>query len=122
MHLHVQSASFAFADAAPVVIDATFTLSPGWTGFVGPNGAGKTTLLRLLTGEPRPTRGVIRVSPEDLRVEACVQELLEPTPGIVELARSHERVAHRIRAALRLTQIVERWPDLSPGERKRWQI
>jgi ATPase subunit of ABC transporter with duplicated ATPase domains len=131
MHLHVQGASFAFADAAPIVHDATFTLSTGaaterrrptgWTGFVGPNGAGKTTLLRLLSGVLQPTAGFIRRAPEELTLVACAQELPEPTEELFEFAYSHERIAHRVRAALRL-DAFERWPTLSPGERKRWQI
>jgi hypothetical protein len=32
MHLHVQALTFAFADAAPLVTEATVTLSAGWTG------------------------------------------------------------------------------------------
>lgn len=121
MHVHMQDVAFAFAEAAPILEAANFTLSVGWTGLVGANGAGKTTLLRLLSGELRPTRGQVRLTPKELRVEWCAQELPEPTPSLAAFAQSHERLAHRLRASLRL-QALERWTTLSPGERKRWQI
>lgn len=121
MHLHVQEVTFAYADAAPIVANATFTLSPGWTGLVGANGAGKTSLLRLLAGELRPSSGQVRLAPETLRVELCAQELIEPGAALEALASSQERAAHRLRARLRLRDF-ERWSTLSPGERKRWQI
>jgi ATPase subunit of ABC transporter with duplicated ATPase domains len=121
MHVHVQGLTFAFADAAPIVADATFTLAAGWTGLVGPNGAGKTSLLRLLTGALQPTRGQVRLAPAELRVALCEQELNEPTPAIAAFASAHERTAHRLRATLRLVELT-RWHSASAGERKRWQI
>jgi ABC-2 type transport system ATP-binding protein len=43
------------------VNDLTLEIGPGVTGLLGPNGAGKSTLLQLLTGQLRPSRGVVRV-------------------------------------------------------------
>lgn len=43
------------------VNDITLSLEPGAYGLLGPNGSGKSTLLNLLTGQIRPTIGVVEV-------------------------------------------------------------
>jgi ABC-2 type transport system ATP-binding protein len=43
------------------VNDVTVDLGPGAHGLLGPNGAGKTTLLGLVTGQLRPTIGMVHV-------------------------------------------------------------
>jgi ABC-2 type transport system ATP-binding protein len=43
------------------VNDVTVEFGPGAHGLLGPNGAGKTTLLGLVTGQLRPTMGIVRV-------------------------------------------------------------
>ncbi len=43
------------------VNDINLSLTGGSYGLVGPNGSGKTTLLNLITGQLRPTIGVVRV-------------------------------------------------------------
>ncbi len=43
------------------VNNLTFSIEPGVTGFLGPNGAGKTTLLRLLTGQLKPSTGLVTI-------------------------------------------------------------
>jgi len=44
----------------------TFAIEPGVTGFLGPNGAGKTTLLRLLTGQLKPSKGMVTIDGEKI--------------------------------------------------------
>lgn len=121
MYLHVQHVTFAYADAAPIVDDASFTLARGWSGLVGPNGSGKTTLLRLLAGQLQPARGHVRRAPSELRAALCEQECVDPPEFLADFASSSERAHHRLRAALRLDAWTD-WSTLSPGERKRWQI
>jgi len=41
--------------------DVTVSIPPGITGLLGPNGAGKSTFMKLMTGQLRPSQGVIRV-------------------------------------------------------------
>jgi sulfate-transporting ATPase len=42
--------------------ELTFRLPPGGiVGVIGPNGAGKTTLFRLIVGQEKPDRGILRV-------------------------------------------------------------
>jgi ABC-2 type transport system ATP-binding protein len=41
--------------------DVSCAIPPGITALLGPNGAGKSTLLKLVTGQLRPTTGVVSV-------------------------------------------------------------
>ena len=45
-----------------LIDDLTFKLPPGGiVGVIGPNGAGKTTLFRMITGQEKPDKGMIRI-------------------------------------------------------------
>jgi ABC-2 type transport system ATP-binding protein len=46
--------------------DVTVTIPAGITGLLGPNGAGKSTFMKLVTGQLRPSKGVVRVLGESI--------------------------------------------------------
>jgi ABC-2 type transport system ATP-binding protein len=46
--------------------DVSVTVPPGITGLLGPNGAGKSTFMKLVTGQLRPSTGVVRVFGEPI--------------------------------------------------------
>jgi len=46
--------------------DVTLEVSPGITGLLGPNGAGKSTFMKLITGQLKPSKGMIRVFGEPI--------------------------------------------------------
>ena len=121
--LEAQGVGVAFAASAPVFHDARFRLSPGWYGLVGVNGAGKTTLLRVLAGELRPTEGAVRCEPRGARVARCPQEVDDLTDDVAAFGHDAGGAASELRGRLALdVDELGRWPTLSPGERKRWQI
>ncbi|MHB8876948.1 MAG: ATP-binding cassette domain-containing protein [Myxococcaceae bacterium] len=121
--LCAQGISFSFTDAVPLFRGATFRLESGWTGLVGGNGAGKTTLLRVLAGELHATEGQVRREAADARVLLCEQRVEAAPPGALRLADSWEPEDCRLRATLGLEEAeLSRWPTLSPGERRRWQV
>jgi ATPase subunit of ABC transporter with duplicated ATPase domains len=124
MHaLVTKGLAFAYGDAAPLFEHVDLHLTPGWYGLVGPNGSGKTTLLRLLAGALRSDAGHVRFEPPDAVVVACAQDVHEATDAVRALADAADGAARRLRATLRLDSAeIDRWPSLSPGERKRWQI
>lgn len=41
--------------------NVSFEIGPGLTGLVGPNGAGKSTLIEIITGQLKPSSGVLTV-------------------------------------------------------------
>ena len=46
--------------------DVTVTVPTGITGLLGPNGAGKSTFMKLITGQLKPSKGVVRVLGEPI--------------------------------------------------------
>jgi ATPase subunit of ABC transporter with duplicated ATPase domains len=121
--VRLEGLAFAYGDAVPILEETDLVLTQGWTGLVGENGSGKTTLLRLLAGELHPRAGQVRLDPECATVVVCTQEVEAVDPDIRSLAQRGDGVAHRLRGMLRLeTEMLEQWPTLSPGQRKRWQI
>jgi ATPase subunit of ABC transporter with duplicated ATPase domains len=121
--LRAHGVSFAYSDAVSLLSGVEFHLSPGWTGLVGANGAGKSTILRLLAGELKPTEGHFQYEPPSPLLRLCPQSVEELTPDITAFAEAWDAVARRVLGQLGLEPgALERWPTLSPGERKRWQI
>src|SRR5208282_158276 len=96
---------------------------PGWTGVFGANGAGKTTLLRLITGDLEPVAGHVRLDPPGSTISVCPQTVEAATPAIESFSSATDGTSRRIHGALALDPAaLGRWPTLSPGERKRWQV
>ncbi len=123
MFVRLVDLTFSYADAVPIIGRANLQIAPGWTGIVGPNGAGKTTLLRLAAGELEPAEGHVRLDPPGARVELCPQTVEALTAPIRAFAASLDGGARRVQGELRLEPAgLARWPALSPGERKRWQV
>jgi ABC-2 type transport system ATP-binding protein len=46
--------------------DVMLKVQPGITGLLGPNGAGKSTLMKLITGQLKPSKGVVTVLGEPI--------------------------------------------------------
>ena len=46
--------------------DVSVEVPPGITGLLGPNGAGKSTFMKLITGQLKPSKGVVKVLGEPI--------------------------------------------------------
>ena len=119
--IELSRVSFSFPGSPPIFQDLELRIAPGWTGVVGENGAGKTTLLRLITGTLGPDDG--RVVRPSGAVAFCPQEVERCSDKIVRFGVADDGASCRWRGDLQLIpDDLDRWPTLSPGERKRWQI
>lgn len=115
-----EDVSFGYGELLFERLTATF--DPGWTGLVAPNGAGKTTLLRLIAGELAPQSGRVRVTAPD-GVAWCRQQSSQETSELERFGADMSRPAQRWRGRLGVkVSDLERFAQLSPGERKRWQL
>ncbi len=60
--------AFAYDKEAPVLLDVSFTISPGQSvGIVGPTGGGKSTVVSLIPRFYDPTAGQVRLDGADIR-------------------------------------------------------
>jgi len=121
--IHFHDLSFHYSISVPVIVDASVSIGRGWTGVVGANGAGKTTALSLIDGTLTPVSGSLAVDPTDGIVVRCPQTADSIDDNITRLAAGLDGVAHVLKGRLQLDgSWLDRWPTMSPGERKRWQI
>jgi ATPase subunit of ABC transporter with duplicated ATPase domains len=121
--IHFRNTSFSYSSAVPIFREVSLSLGDGWTGMVGPNGGGKTTLLRLVDGGLSPSDGAIEVDPGNGLTVHCPQTADAIDANVVHLAEAVDGVAQAMLGRLALhREDLKRWPTLSPGERKRWQV
>lgn len=121
--LRLHGVSVAWATSAPLFDSVSLTLDRGFHGLVGANGAGKTTLLSILAGQRAPHEGTVVFTPKHAVVAYCRQDVEGRDEDIDALAERDDGLAGELRGRLALDPSeLERWPTLSPGERKRWQI
>jgi ATPase subunit of ABC transporter with duplicated ATPase domains len=121
--IRIERLAFAYSDLVPLLADVDLHLARGFTGVVGANGSGKSTLLGLIAGALTPAAGRIHVEPRDALIALCPQDVDRVPPDAAELAERGDADAGRWRAVLALDpDQLARWPTLSPGERRRWQL
>ncbi len=121
--LEARGVGVAWSASMPVLKDVSFVLTPGFHGLVGANGAGKTTLLRVLAGVLVPHEGAVHARPDGATIAYCPQTVDVPGDDVLDLASAYDGLAAELKGRLALDEAeLERWPTLSPGERKRWQI
>jgi ATP-binding cassette ChvD family protein len=116
-----------------VLIDGLhFRLPPGGVvGVIGPNGAGKTTLFRMIVGQEKPDRGILRIGPTvELGYVDQNRDALDPNKTVYEeISGGHDTLemgGRKVNARAYVSRFNFRGPDqekkvgtLSGGERNR---
>ncbi|MEI9937402.1 MAG: ATP-binding cassette domain-containing protein [Pseudomonadota bacterium] len=121
--LEAHGLGVAWSASSPILEDVSLLLDRGLYGLIGANGAGKTTLLAILAGELQPHEGQVILRPRSALVAYCRQRVDELSPDVRKLGERDDALAAELRGRLALEPTdLQRWPTLSPGERKRWQI
>ena len=114
--------TFSHTSSRPLFDGVSAVFPTGWTGLVGANGSGKTTLLQLIAGRLAPDAGSVTTDSTTASI-LCEQSVEFLTDPIRQLGDSYDGSASELRGKLHLDVAqLDRWPSLSPGERKRWQI
>ena len=132
-------------DSHPILTDVTIDIRPGeLLALVGPNGAGKSTLLSVLSGDVRPTNGVVEIGGRDIRTIRHLQlarlrsvltqenqvSFAFTVAEVVEMGRSpwartgsqdddERAIADAIRATDVSHLVTRRFTSLSGGEKAR---
>lgn len=114
-------AAFAFAGSMDVFSELELSFDQGFTGLVGENGGGKTTLLRLILGEIALSKGRLEVQAAPDQRLLCRQRVDRCSSELGDFLGRFDSEALRWQARLQV-QHSECFENLSPGERKRWQI
>ena len=122
MHtLQIKNLCYKYPNSSAAIfenIDLEF--NQGWTALVGSNGSGKSTLLKLISKELYSEETVIKGN--DL-VYYCHQSTEYPPENLNEFLTTYTSKAFKIRDLLEIEDSwIDRWNDLSHGERKRLQI
>ena len=77
----------------------------------------------MLAGELAPHEGSVHLRPAGGRIVLCRQTVDEADADVLALGEAHDGLAGELKGRLALEDAeLARWPTLSPGERKRWQI
>ena len=114
--------SFSYdSSLEPIIKNAFFSLSYGWTGIIGPNGIGKSTLAKIAVGILSPQKGRIAGDNQDNRFYC--EQIADYYKGYFDLFCNNDNEVGKIVSLLKIkNDWLYRWDTLSFGERKRLQI
>jgi len=117
----LRNLSFSYSSSAePVFAGVSATFPIGFTALIGANGAGKSTLLKLMAGQLEPGGGSLAGFAEAVY---CEQRTDQPPEVLADLLSDWDAQAFELRGRLAVPEdALERWKQLSHGERKRVQI
>jgi len=120
-YVALRSLQYSYPQAElPVLSDCSVSFAQGFTGVVGANGVGKSTLLKLLCGQLQPDGGEVVGADHAIY---CEQRTDTPPELLGEFLEDWDGESFELRGRLGIDpDFLDRWPQLSHGERKRAQL